>query len=94
MLIYLLALHPKVEEKLRKEIEEYFQSPLSIDDFTYENLKKVTYYDDVFKETLRMFSPNDGIFGRVAVSDHYIGKIPIKKGSLLSIKIKPNHFKE
>ena len=40
-----------------------------------------------------MYSPNAGLFARVAVKDHYIGKIPVKKGVLVSVKIKPNHFK-
>jgi cytochrome P450 family 6 len=94
MLIYLLAQNPSVEEKLRKEIDEHFKSPLDIAEITYDSLKKLTYYDDVFKETLRMYSPNAGIFARYATKDHYIGKIPIKKGALVSVKIKPNHFKE
>jgi len=41
-----------------------------------------------------MYSPTAGIFSREATRDHFIGKIPIKKGMLVAVKIKPNHFKE
>lgn len=71
-----------------------FKSPLNINEITYDSLKKLTYFDDVFKETLRMYSPTAGIFPRVALKDHYIGKIPIKKGLIVTLKIKSNHFKE
>jgi cytochrome P450 len=53
----------------------------------------VTYFDDIMRETLRMYIPS-GIFPREAVKDHYIGIIPIKKGTLVSIEIKTNQFKE
>lgn len=41
-----------------------------------------------------MYSPTAGIFARVALKDHYIGKIPIGKGTIVAVKIKPNHFKD
>ena len=41
-----------------------------------------------------MYGPSAGIFLREAVKDHYIGKIPVKKGTILSLKIKSNQFKE
>lgn len=64
MLIYLLAQHPPVEAKVRKEIEEVFPGTLKIEDITFDSLKKMTYFDDVMKETLRMYSPNAGIIPR------------------------------
>jgi cytochrome P450 len=93
MMVYLLAQNPNVEAKVREEIDQVFPSPLEIKDITYENLKKLTYCDDVMKETLRMYSPSAGIIPREAVKDHYIGSIPIKKGTLVAVKIKPNQFK-
>ena len=41
-----------------------------------------------------MYGPSAGIFLREAVKDHFIGSIPVKKGVLVSLKIKSNHFKE
>jgi len=54
----------------------------------------MTYLDDVMKETLRMYGAFGGLIPRVCIKDHYIGNIPIKKGTLVSVKIKPNHFNE
>lgn len=64
MMIYLLAQNPNVEEKVRKEIELVFPGALKIENITYDNLKKLTYFDDIMKETLRMYSPNAGIIPR------------------------------
>jgi cytochrome P450 len=50
--------------------------------------------DDVIKEVLRMYGPAGSIFPRVVVKDHYIGNIPIKKGTLVGVLIKPNQFKD
>ena len=41
-----------------------------------------------------MFSPTTGLFKRVAVKDHYIGSIPIKKGMIVTPNIDSNHFKQ
>ena len=45
MMIYLIVQHPEVEEKVRAEIEEHMKE----DDYSYENLKKMTYIDCVEK---------------------------------------------
>jgi len=64
---------------MRKEVEEVAGStPL-----TYTNndtFKKMPYLDGVIKESLRMNPPVPNIFIRKAEKDHYLGKIPIKKG--------------
>jgi hypothetical protein len=41
-----------------------------------------------------MYSPTAGIFAREALKDHYLGRIPIKKGAIVSIKLKPNQFNQ
>jgi cytochrome P450 len=41
-----------------------------------------------------MYSPTAGIFPREAIKDHFIGKIPVRKGMIVALKIKSNHFKE
>jgi hypothetical protein len=41
-----------------------------------------------------MYSPTAGVLPREAVKDDYIGAIPIKKGVFVSVKSKPNHFKD
>jgi cytochrome P450 len=46
------------------------------------------------KETLRMDSPTSGIVPRQAVREHYLGTIPIRKGVLVAVKIKPSQFND
>lgn len=67
---------------------------MNVNDVTFENLRKLTYFDDVMKETLRMYGPVAGLGPRLAVKDHYIDSIPIKKGMMIGVKMRPNHFKE
>ena len=45
MMIYLTAKNKEIEKKVRDEIENYMQN----DDFGYENLKKMTYIDQIQK---------------------------------------------
>lgn len=49
--LYELAKNPHVQEKLRAEINENI---LSDEDFTYENINKLPYLNQVFYETLRL----------------------------------------
>jgi cytochrome P450 len=43
---------------------------------------------------MRMYSPTSGIAPRIALKDHYLGSIPIKKGVSIAVKIKPCQFNE
>jgi retinoid hydroxylase len=57
----LLAQHPEVKAAVRKEILQLgFSEPL-----TSENLKKMTYLDQVMKEVLRLIPPVGGGFRKV-----------------------------
>jgi len=49
--------------------------------------------EKVQKESLRMYPPTTGLFRREATKDHYIGNIPIKKGTLVTPVMLGNHFK-
>ncbi|XP_020294470.1 probable cytochrome P450 6a17 [Pseudomyrmex gracilis] len=53
--LYELALNQKVQDKLREEIQQEYAK--CDGDLTYENVKKLTYLDKVFKETLRKYTP-------------------------------------
>lgn len=63
---------------MRQEIEEVIGDDL--DNVTMDQLKQLTYLECVQKEVMRMYPPLNGIFIREAVKDHYLDKIPIKKG--------------
>lgn len=58
---------------------------MSSDDYSYENLKNFTYIDNIQKETTRMYGPAIFIFWRMAKEDNYLGDLPVKKNTMLSL---------
>lgn len=52
-ILHLMALHPEVQEKLRKEILDNLELNGGRD-FTWDELDSLTYLDAVCRETLRM----------------------------------------
>ena len=58
---------------------------MSDDDFSYDNLKKLTYIDCVEKEVTRYYGPVNQVFAREVQGDHYLNGVPIKKGVTLSV---------
>ncbi|WP_322745551.1 cytochrome P450 [Plectonema radiosum] len=65
----LLAQHPEVFEKVRHEQQQLgFSQPL-----TSENLKQMTYLDQVIKEVLRLIPPVGGGFRQVIESCEFNG---------------------
>ena len=89
-MIYILAKHPEIEKKVREEIQEYMKD----DDYSYENLKKMTYIDNVQKEVTRYYGPVNQIFAREVQDDHYLKGIPIKKGATIGVEILGVNYSE
>lgn len=89
MIVYYLSQYPEVEKKLRAAVDEVIKTDA---DITYENLKKLTYIDWIQFETTRYYGPGNGVFARDASVDNYILKVPIKKGTLITIQPIANHF--
>ncbi|XP_017888037.1 probable cytochrome P450 6a14 [Ceratina calcarata] len=52
--LYELALNPKIQDKLREEIRQYYKEN---DELKYDKIKDLTYLDLVFRETLRKYPP-------------------------------------
>ena len=61
------------------------------DDYTYENLKNFTYIDMIQKEVTRLWGPVPALFMREAQQDHYLGSIPVKKGTMVNL-VQSNHY--
>ena len=78
-MIYLVYQHPEVERRVREEIGEHMKE----DDFSYDNLKKMTYIDCVEKEVTRFYGPIPNSFIKVAMKDYELKGVPIKKGTSL-----------
>ena len=62
------------------------------DDYSYENLKKLRYIDNIQKETTRFYGPDAGLFIRTAEKSHYLKGVFIEKGAFLNVMTKGNHY--
>ena len=60
MMVYYIARDPEVEGKIRTEIDRF----MSTNDYSYENLKNLTYIDNIQKETTRLYGPGLFLFWR------------------------------
>ncbi|KAG2221435.1 hypothetical protein INT45_005240 [Circinella minor] len=82
---YLLMNHPRVEEKLLDEINQYFPNDhkeLNAPEY-YDLIKKLTYAHAVFYETLRLY-PSVPSNGKIALTDDILPDgTHVKKGELV-----------
>jgi len=84
MCLYNLTQKPEYKTKIRNEIKEYIKD---IDHLHYEDINKMSVLNAFVKETLRLHSPADRIFPRVATKDNMLGKIKVKKGTVVSARV-------
>ena len=85
----LTAQHPEVMERLRAE-----QDSLNISDIpTLEDLKQMTYLEQVFKEVMRLIPPVGGGF-RKAIADFEFKGYQIPKGWAIQYQIAQTHKEE
>lgn len=89
MTVYYLSQYPQYKEKLREEINRYFEDPSQV---TLDSLNQMELTTAFIKETLRLAPPLPGIVERVAVQDHKLGHINIKKGTFVNIGIVSNNY--
>lgn len=77
---YLLALHPQVEAKLHREIDEMLgDGPIDPDALT-----RMPYLRRVLDETMRLYPPIPGIL-REAASDDTLGGVEVPAGSVILV---------
>jgi cytochrome P450 len=79
---YLLAKHPSVYDKLQREVRSVLQDRPP----TYEDLAKLPYTTQVFKETLRLF-PAAHTLPRMATQDTNIGDYKVRRGWYVGVDI-------
>ncbi|KAG2416045.1 hypothetical protein HFD88_007237 [Aspergillus terreus] len=82
-LLWELAHHPEVQEKLFKEICEVMPSPTS--SVPYDELANLPFLRAVIKETLRVHTAILGPFPRVTVEDMVIEGQAVPKGSVVNM---------
>ncbi|KAG0430205.1 hypothetical protein HPB47_022909 [Ixodes persulcatus] len=88
--VYLLALHPEAQAKLRKEADECFEKHAG--ELTMDVVAKLEYVHGVVSEALRMLPPATRI-ERLAAEDYFLGDtgIKVRKGCLIAIPVYSMH---
>lgn len=99
--LFLLGHHPRVQERIWREVDELFESELiggsahkkdNLDDelLELEHLKKLKYLDCVIKEALRL-CPSVPFIGRQTTSELKLGAHTIPPGSVIFVLIYQLH---
>jgi cytochrome P450 len=91
---YLLCQHPESYQRLQQEIDQELQGRLP----TYDDLPRLTYCLQVFKESMRLYPPAPGIL-REALHDTAIDGYRVPKGATIMISPytlhrRPDYFPE
>ncbi|XP_012543143.1 cytochrome P450 6a2 [Monomorium pharaonis] len=84
--MYELAQNQSIQEKLREEIKEVLKSTDGV--ILYDNIKKMSYLEKVFQETLRKYPPVMYLVRKPVRNYTFEGtKISLRKGQLVIIPI-------
>ncbi|KAH6930969.1 hypothetical protein HPB50_021151 [Hyalomma asiaticum] len=88
--LYLLAIHPDVQTKLRKEVDDCFATHGDHPDL--EAITTLKYLHCVVSESLRMYPPVSRL-ERVPCCDYTLGKegVKLKKGDLITVPVYAMH---
>ncbi|KAM3142819.1 hypothetical protein pb186bvf_005203 [Paramecium bursaria] len=84
MSIYFLAKYPQIQVRLREELQN-----INYEQVDGENINKLPVLNAFVSESLRFGSPSDGFIPRVAVKDHYVGQIFVKKETRIDVGLMP-----
>jgi len=87
MLCYLLSENPDVVGSLETEIGKMYN-----DNMTLETLNKMEYTAACFQEGLRLLGPGKLMLVRIAVEDHMLGDIKVKKGTMVFPELEASDF--
>jgi len=79
-LLSLIAKHPEVQEKARKEVLEHTK-----DGFTYETLKDLHYLEWIIQETMRLYPAVPVIGQRSVKTDTILGDWKIPAGAVIQL---------
>ena len=89
MILIQFLKNPNEGAKLLEEIQRAYRSDKPV---TMDDLNKLEYVTAFVKETLRTLTPAPGIFARVAIKDHMINDLAIRKGDLVQLDFFYNHY--
>jgi cytochrome P450 len=78
--IGMMATHPDVADRLRREIDDAGSSSLDV-------IARLPWLNATIKEAMRLYSPSTALITRVALRDVVIGDTPVAKGTLVAVPI-------
>ncbi|XP_076127632.1 thromboxane-A synthase isoform X2 [Alosa pseudoharengus] len=85
---YLLATHPECQQKLQREVDDFFSRHDTPD---YNNVQELKYMDMVVSETLRMYPPGFR-YARTVEEDCMVNGQALPKGATLEIPAAFLHY--
>ncbi|XP_050434178.1 cytochrome P450 4g15-like [Adelges cooleyi] len=91
LVIFILAHHEDVQNKVFNEINSIFSSGDSNRPPTYEDIQKMDYLERVIKETMRLY-PSAPIVARTVENGMTIGKYQIPADTIIAIPIQCLHL--
>lgn len=83
MVLYDLSQHPEHFQAVEKERKETYNQEKVINVTTLEKMTELHY---AMKETMRLHTPAAWPFYRVAIADHRIGDLEVKKGTWIRLE--------
>ena len=86
---YFLHQNSELKPRLLEEIDEHFKD---INNISFETLMKCDVATAFLKEVLRYMHPASAIFDRIAIEDHKLGDLMIKKGTSVNVGYVANNF--
>ena len=86
-LVYILWKYPEIYRKLMAEIDN---NSAAVEKLDFEVIKNMEYLNAVVKEGLRQVSPAADVFPRIAIKDHKLGDLLIKKGTSIYLGFNVN----
>ena len=91
MTLYNLTQYPEFLQDLKEERENTYNQEAEV---TADTLQKMNVLHSVLKETLRFDTPAPATFARVALYDHKLADLSIRKGDLIRPDFLPMFFDE
>ena len=79
-----LKKNPEIHDRLMKELKEKIKSD---EDITFNRIQSMQYLEGYIQEILRLYSPIPDLFPRVALTNHTLGDINVKKGTIVNISL-------
>lgn len=89
MMAYFLAVNPQYKERIMEEVDKFFADPSKI---TLDSLNEMDFMTAFIKETSRLGTPSASYVDRIALVDHNLADLKIKKGTLVNLNSVFNNF--